>query len=131
MMAGPRRAGRPDQNGLTSGCTGSLGEEAATRLAPALAAQPARFDAWREDFHANRSHEAVAQPASPRLRLLSCSVSRDPLVPASGDGATFCGEPRLTKAFPRPRCIDVVMGGGLSLVEPGAGVSSRLMMPQV
>jgi putative transposase len=58
--------GRPDQNGRHERMHRTLGEDVADPPAATLAEQQARFDAWRDDFNANRPHEALGQrcPAS-------------------------------------------------------------------
>jgi hypothetical protein len=38
----------------------TLGKETASPAEPTVAAQQARFNAWRVDFNANRPHEALA-----------------------------------------------------------------------
>ncbi len=53
--------GRPDQNGRHERMHRTLGEETANPAAATIAAQQAKFDAWRVDFNANRPHEALAQ----------------------------------------------------------------------
>ena len=53
--------GRPDQNGRHERMHRTLGEETARPPARTLAAQQAKFDAWRRDFNANRPHEGLAQ----------------------------------------------------------------------
>jgi transposase InsO family protein len=53
--------GRPDQNGRHERMHRTLGEETASPPARTLAAQQAKFDAWRRDFNANRPHEGLAQ----------------------------------------------------------------------
>lgn len=53
--------GRPDQNGRHERMHRTLGEDTACPPAGTLAAQQAKFDAWRTDFNANRPHEGLAQ----------------------------------------------------------------------
>jgi len=53
--------GRPDQNGRHERMHRTLGEDVADPPAATLVEQQARFDAWREDFNANRPHEALGQ----------------------------------------------------------------------
>lgn len=53
--------GRPDQNGRHERMHRTLGEDVADPPAATLLEQQARFDAWREDFNANRPHEALGQ----------------------------------------------------------------------
>ena len=53
--------GRPDQNGRHERMHRTLGEDAASPPAATVAAQQAKFDAWREDYNTNRPHKALGQ----------------------------------------------------------------------
>ena len=53
--------GRPDQNGRHERMHRTLGEDTAHPPAKTVVAQQAKFDIWRNDFNANRPHEALAQ----------------------------------------------------------------------
>ena len=53
--------GRPDQNGRHERMHRTLGEDVARPPAATVAEQQAKFDAWRQDYNANRPHEALAQ----------------------------------------------------------------------
>jgi putative transposase len=53
--------GRPDQNGRHERMHRTLGEDTARPPAGTLAAQQAKFDAWRTDFNVNRPHDGLAQ----------------------------------------------------------------------